>query len=65
MLKMKTLRGASKRFKKTASGNFIRKKSNLRHLLTKKNKKYKRHLRMKTRVSQEDRKKVKTFFPYN
>ncbi|CAL4042201.1 50S ribosomal protein L35 [Buchnera aphidicola (Tetraneura ulmi)] len=64
MLKMKTLRSAAKRFKKISSGKFIRKKSNLRHLLTKKNKKYKRHLRLKTIVSKGDQKTVVSFFPY-
>ena len=36
MPKIKTVRGAAKRFKKTASGGFKRKQSHLRHILTKK-----------------------------
>lgn len=36
MPKIKTVRGAAKRFKKTGSGGFKRKHANLRHILTKK-----------------------------
>ena len=36
MPKMKTHRGAAKRFKRTASGKFKRGKSNKQHILTKK-----------------------------
>ena len=42
MPKLKTNRGAAKRFKKTASGGFKRKQSHLRHILTKKSSKRKR-----------------------
>jgi len=45
MPKIKTNRGAAKRFKKTGSGLFKRKQSHLRHILTKKSTKRKRHLR--------------------
>ena len=48
MPKIKTVRGAAKRFKKTASGGFKRKQSHLRHILTKKTTKRKRHLRHKS-----------------
>ena len=44
MPKMKTNKGAAKRFKKTASGSFKRKQSHLRHILTKKSSKRKRQL---------------------
>lgn len=44
MPKMKTSRGASKRFKKTASG-FKRKQAFKNHILTKKSTKRKRQLR--------------------
>lgn len=64
MPKMKTLKSASKRFKKTASGNFKHKQSNLRHILTKKSKHCKRHLRSKVLVVQADKKSIKSFFPY-
>ena len=45
MPKMKTNRGAAKRFKKTGSGRFKCKHNHLRHILTKKTTKNKRHLR--------------------
>ena len=45
MPKMKTNRGAAKRFKRTASGGFKRAQSHRRHILTKKSTKRKRHLR--------------------
>lgn len=45
MPKIKTVRGAAKRFKKTGTGGFKRKQSHLRHILTKKSTKRKRHLR--------------------
>ena len=44
MSKMKTDKGAAKRFKKTANG-FKRKSSHTSHILTKKSTKRKRHLR--------------------
>ncbi|VFP81381.1 50S ribosomal protein L35 [Buchnera aphidicola] len=64
MPKIKTLRSASKRFKKTASGQFKRKQANLRHILTKKNTNYKRHLRKKVIISSSDRSKISFFLPY-
>ncbi|SBT81998.1 50S ribosomal protein L35 [secondary endosymbiont of Trabutina mannipara] len=54
MLKIKSVRGAAKRFKKTASGGFKRKHANMRHILTKKATKRKRHLHQKTMVSKSD-----------
>jgi large subunit ribosomal protein L35 len=64
MQKLKTLKSASKRFKKTASGKFKRKQANLRHILTKKSSTRKRNLRAKKIVSQSNHKAVKSFFPY-
>jgi len=64
MSKIKTLKSASKRFKKTASGAFKRKQANLRHILTKKTTSKKRHLRSKTLVAKGDINKVKSFLPY-
>lgn len=54
MPKIKTIRGAAKRFKKTASGNFKHKKANARHILTKKSTKRKRHLRKKNILSKKN-----------
>lgn len=45
MIKLKTHKSSSKRFRKTYNGNFKHKQSHLRHLLTKKSTKRKRHLR--------------------
>ena len=45
MPKLKTHRGAAKRFKKTASGKFKRAKAFKSHILTKKTSKRKRRLR--------------------
>lgn len=44
MPKVKTHKGASKRFKITATGKVKYKKANLRHILTSKNSKRKRQL---------------------
>ena len=59
MPKMKTKRGLAKRVKRTASGKLKRKKQNLRHILTKKTPKRKRHLRKHTLVSATDEKRMK------
>ncbi|CAL4319461.1 50S ribosomal protein L35 [Buchnera aphidicola] len=64
MSKIKTLKSAAKRFKKTASGKFKRKQANLRHILTKKTTSKKRHLRSKIIVSKSDADKIKSFLPY-
>ena len=51
MPKMKTKKSASKRFKVRASGSIKRGSANLRHILTKKSTKRKRHLRGTTAVT--------------
>jgi large subunit ribosomal protein L35 len=53
MPKMKTKRGAAKRFKKTANG-FKHRQSFTSHILTKKSTKRKRHLRPKTQIAAAD-----------
>ena len=45
MPKLKTHRGAAKRFKKTATGKFMRSKAFKRHILTSKTRSRKRGLR--------------------
>ena len=55
MPKIKTVRGAAKRFKKTA---------HLRHILTKKTTKRKRHLRHKSMVAKADQVLVVACLPY-
>ncbi len=63
MPKMKTHRGAAKRFKKTGSGKIVRSKSNKQHILTKKSPKRKRHLRKSGLVAGVDEKRVKQMLP--
>ncbi|HHV44185.1 MAG TPA: 50S ribosomal protein L35 [Firmicutes bacterium] len=64
MPKLKTHRGAAKRFKKTATGK-IKKNSNYRsHLLTGKSPKRKRRLRQPSYVSKADERRVKRMLPY-
>jgi large subunit ribosomal protein L35 len=64
MSKMKSHSGAAKRFKKTGSGGFKRKQSHLRHILTKKSSKRKRHLRSKALVDKADMGLVTRMLPY-
>ena len=63
MPKMKTHRGAAKRFKKTGSGKFVRSRSNKQHILTKKTTKRKRDLRKTELVSKVDEKRLKQMLP--
>jgi large subunit ribosomal protein L35 len=64
MPKMKTNRGAAKRFKKTASGGFKRGHAFHSHILTKKSQKVKRGLRGTDMISASDKKSVKRLLPY-
>ena len=64
MPKLKTNRGAAKRFKKTASGKYKRGSSHTSHIFTKKSSKRKRHLRSSKLVSGGDLKNVKKLLPY-
>lgn len=64
MPKMKTNRGAAKRFKKTASGGFKRGHAFHSHILTKKDQKRKRGLRGTDMISDADKKVVKRLLPY-
>jgi large subunit ribosomal protein L35 len=64
MPKVKTHRGAAKRFKKTGTGKIVRQKKNKQHILTKKSPKRKRHLRKGTLVDKVDEKRVKQMVPY-
>jgi large subunit ribosomal protein L35 len=59
MPKMKSNRGASKTFKKTASGKFKRKKAYKSHILTSKTTKRKRSLRKGTLVDVSEQKRVR------
>jgi len=64
MPKMKTHRGAAKRFKKTASGKFRRSAAFKRHILTSKSTKRKRHLRGSVEVSDSEAHKLERMLPY-
>lgn len=64
MPKLKTHRGAHKRFKFTASGKIKRNKANASHILTKKSAKRKRNLRTSTIVVPEEFKRLKDLLPY-
>ena len=64
MPKMKTKSGAAKRFKVRAGGSVKRSQAFLRHILTKKNTKRKRHLRGTTGVSPADQRAVRVMLPY-
>jgi len=64
MPKLKTHRGAAKRFKSTASGKFKRGKAYKRHILTKKSTKRKRKLDTPTLVSDGDQVRVERMLPY-
>jgi len=62
--KLKTHRGAAKRFSVTGSGKIKRNKAYKNHILTKKNAKRKRGLRHATLVSNGDRDRVDAMLPY-
>ncbi len=64
MPKIKSVSGAKKRFKKTASGKIKRKKAFTSHILTKKSPKRKRNLRGTTLVDDSDQKNIKDLVPY-
>ena len=64
MPKIKTNRGAAKRFAKTASGGFKRNQSHRRHILTKKPTKRKRQLREPSYIAAADVPAVRRLLPY-
>ncbi len=64
MPKMKTNRSAAKRFGKTGSGKFTRRRQNLRHILTKKNAKRTRRLGQGALVDSANVKAVRRLVPY-
>ena len=63
-LKLKTHRGARKRFKITATGKIIRMHSGKRHLLGTKAAKRMRKLKKLTKVSERDVAAVRQMLPY-
>jgi large subunit ribosomal protein L35 len=65
MPKIKSHRGAAKRFKKTATGKFMRAKAFKRHILTSKATNRKRHNRGTFVVSAPDVGKLRRMLPYD
>jgi len=63
MPKLKSNRGAAKRFRATANG-FKHRGTFRNHILTKKSTKRKRHLRGVIHVAQEDVASIKQMLPY-
>ena len=63
-MKLKTHRGAAKRFKKTATGKFKRGSAFKRHILTSKTTKRKRALRKSDIVSDAEQAKLERMLPY-
>ncbi|MFU8876908.1 MAG: 50S ribosomal protein L35 [Wenzhouxiangellaceae bacterium] len=63
MPKMKSNRGAAKRFRATGSGRIKRKHAYHSHILTKKDPKRKRRLRSTTLVAKSDEKAIRKMLP--
>jgi large subunit ribosomal protein L35 len=63
--KIKTHRGAAKRFKRTKGGKFLRSKAFKQHLLSSKTTKRKRALRGTTTIAAVDTPKLARMLPYS
>ena len=63
-IKLKTHRGAAKRFKRTKSGKFLRGSAFKQHILSSKTTKRKRGLRGTTTVADVDTPKLARMLPY-
>ena len=64
MPKLKTNRGAAKRFRTTGKGKFKRAQSHFRHILTKKSSKRKRHGREAAHICDADMAAARKMMPY-
>lgn len=64
MPKLKTCRGAAKRFTILKSGKIKRKRAYLSHILTSKSTKRKRNLRRGTFINSTDTKEIRRLLPY-
>lgn len=64
MPKMKSNKGAAKRFRKTGGGGFKHRAANRNHILTKKSTKRKRHLRGMDQVNPSDTARISQMLPY-
>ena len=65
MPKMKTKKGAAKRFKVRGSGSIKRGAAYRRHILTKKSTKRKRQLRRTSSVDQSNTRAIRSMLPYS
>lgn len=63
--KLKTHKGASKRFKVTGTGKIVRTRAGGNHLLTKKNSRRKRALKQDAMLSRADERNIKSLLPYS
>ena len=63
--KLKTRSSAKKRYKKTGTGKFVRRKAFKGHILEKKSPKLKRNLKLRECVSKGDSHAIKLMLPYN
>jgi len=64
MPKLKTNKGAAKRFRVTGTGKIKYKKAYRSHILTKKSPKRKRSLRKPALISKRDEKNIRRLIPY-
>lgn len=64
MPKLKTNRSAAKRFKTTKTGKIKKQKAGRKHILGKKTRKRKRHLRKGGYLSPSEGKKIRRLLPY-
>jgi large subunit ribosomal protein L35 len=64
MPKMKTHRGAAKRFKKTGTGKVVRHHAYKSHILEKKSPKRKRNLRKSAVMQKSDAKRIERLIAY-
>jgi large subunit ribosomal protein L35 len=64
MPKLKTHKGASKRFKKTGTGKIVRHHAFARHILTSKPRSRKRKLRQGVVADETDQPKLQSMLPY-
>jgi len=63
--KMKSKKSAAKRFKVRPGGTIKRSQAFMRHILTKKSTKRKRHLRGTTNVHDSNKRAVRAMLPYS
>jgi large subunit ribosomal protein L35 len=64
MPKIKTNKGAAKRFRKSGTGKIVRNKAYSSHILTSKSTKRKRNLRKSTTMAPGDARRMKVMLPY-